>query len=65
MNVENDWDEEVDYMPMYVRLHETTCLTRLHKITCLTRTDTEVGVNTEESEHTKDIDVQYTTFTNT
>ena len=27
------------------------------RLTCLTRTDIEVRVNTEESEHTKDIDI--------
>ena len=30
-----------------------------------TRTNTETRVNTEESEHIKDMDIQQTTFTNT
>ena len=41
------------YIHTYTHIHRHTHI----RLTCLTHTDTEVRVNTEVSEHTKDIDI--------
>ena len=40
-----------------LHIHTYTHIHAHIRLTCLTHIDTEVRVNTEESEHTKDIDI--------